>query len=217
MPHISFKKCEYVFKFFSLLHWNRIDMLMVTLHWIISASIRRCMTFDPAEVPILPGGKCCALALLNIIPMFPKEKHQFLSDLSSKSSISMCSICMITKGYKVFFRKLCQSKNVICDESPPKRWTVVETFAWRLVDGLVQDCSISSAIAMEILQSCTKPSIWSSLLCGACLTCLMSCLLMPWWPKEPGHQQAWHCMGYCATCTTRVNSLAPRVYEWNFR
>ena len=29
-------------------------------------------------------------------------------------------------------------------------------------DGLVQDCSISSALAMEILQSCNKPSIsWS--------------------------------------------------------
>ena len=27
-------------------------------------------------------------------------------------------------------------------------------------DGLVQDCSISIALAMEILQSCTKPSIW---------------------------------------------------------
>ena len=28
------------------------------------------------------------------------------------------------------------------------------------VDGLVQDCSNSSALAMELLQSCTKPSIW---------------------------------------------------------
>ena len=27
------------------------------------------------------------------------------------------------------------------------------------IDGLVQDCSISSVLAMEILQSCTKPSI----------------------------------------------------------
>ena len=27
------------------------------------------------------------------------------------------------------------------------------------IDGLVQDCSISSALAMEILQSCTKPLI----------------------------------------------------------
>ena len=30
------------------------------------------------------------------------------------------------------------------------------------LDGLVQDCSISIANAMEILQSCTKPTIWSS-------------------------------------------------------
>ena len=27
------------------------------------------------------------------------------------------------------------------------------------INGLVQDCSISSALAMEILQACTKPSI----------------------------------------------------------
>ena len=27
------------------------------------------------------------------------------------------------------------------------------------IDGLVQDCSISSALALEILQFCTKPSI----------------------------------------------------------
>ena len=29
------------------------------------------------------------------------------------------------------------------------------------IDGLMQDCSISSALAMEILQSCTKSSIWN--------------------------------------------------------
>ena len=28
------------------------------------------------------------------------------------------------------------------------------------IDGLVHDCSISSALAVEILQYCTKPSIW---------------------------------------------------------
>ena len=28
-----------------------------------------------------------------------------------------------------------------------------------LIDGLVQDCSNSSALAMELLQSCTKPSL----------------------------------------------------------
>ena len=36
-------------------------------------------------------------------------------------------------GIKVFPWKLCQSKNGVCDESPPKRWTVAETFAWRLM------------------------------------------------------------------------------------
>ena len=33
-------------------------------------------------------------------------------------------------------------------------------------DGLVQDCSNSSAVAMELLQSCTKPSICSFRLTG---------------------------------------------------
>ena len=30
------------------------------------------------------------------------------------------------------------------------------------IDGLVQDCSNSSALAMELLQSCTKSSIYKS-------------------------------------------------------
>ena len=41
------------------------------------------------------GGKSCALTPLNRIPNFPKKKHKFLSDLSSKSSTFMGSICMI--------------------------------------------------------------------------------------------------------------------------
>ena len=31
------------------------------------------------------------------------------------------------------------------------------------IDGLVSDCSNSSALAMELLQSCTKPSIYISI------------------------------------------------------
>ena len=30
------------------------------------------------------------------------------------------------------------------------------------MDGLVQDCNNSSALAMELLQSCTKPSVYST-------------------------------------------------------
>ena len=33
-------------------------------------------------------------------------------------------------------------------------------FTHAYINGLVQDCSISSALAMELLQSCTKPSIY---------------------------------------------------------
>ena len=37
-------------------------------------------------------------------------------------------------------------------------------YKWDLnIDGLVQDCSNSSELAMELLQPCTKPSI-----CGVC-------------------------------------------------
>ena len=36
------------------------------------------------------------------------------------------------------------------------------TRSW--INGLTQDCSNSSALAVELLQSCTKPSIWSALL-----------------------------------------------------
>ena len=33
---------------------------------------------------------------------------------------------------------------------------------WAYIDGLVQDCSISIANALELLQSCTKPSTCNS-------------------------------------------------------
>ena len=41
-------------------------------------------------------------------------------------------------------------------------WYQVEVIDQACICGLVQDCSISNALAMEIMQSCTKPSIYSS-------------------------------------------------------
>ena len=38
-------------------------------------------------------------------------------------------------------------------------WSVIFD---KYIHGLVQDCSISSVLALEILQSCTKPSIYST-------------------------------------------------------
>ena len=44
-------------------------------------------------------------------------------------------------------------------------FTFFSTWIWKIIpyfDGLVQDCSNSSELAMELLQSCTKPSIYLS-------------------------------------------------------
>ena len=43
---------------------------------------------------------------------------------------------------------------------------------------LIQDCNIFSALAMEILQSCAKPSIWFYI---STMLCLSNFLVAPWW------------------------------------
>ena len=110
---------------------------LANLHRLISAAIGRRVTSDPAELPFLPGGKSCALAPLNIIPKFPKEKHKFLSDLSSKFSTFMCSICMFAKGYSVSLKTLSIKKWRMW-RIASLRWTVAETFAWRLLFSLTR-------------------------------------------------------------------------------
>ena len=45
-------------------------------------------------------------------------------------------------------------------QGTPGTWQICTDIFTILIDGLVEDCSISSALAMEILQSCTKPSIY---------------------------------------------------------
>ena len=48
--------------------------------------------------------------------------------------------------------------SLLCQEQP-QSWQHKSKHQWHL-NGLVQDCSNSSALAMELLQSCTKPSIY---------------------------------------------------------
>ena len=43
----------------------------------------------------------------------------------------------------------------------PLAESMLTRFTDAYIDGLVQDCSNFSALAMELLQSCTKPSIYS--------------------------------------------------------
>ena len=46
--------------------------------------------------------------------------------------------------------------------SPVKKINILCKTIENNIDGLVQDCSNSSALAMELLQSCTKPSTYNS-------------------------------------------------------
>ena len=39
-------------------------------------------------------------------------------------------------------------------------WSNDAQILWCHIDGLVQDCSNSSVLAVDLLQSCTKLSIW---------------------------------------------------------
>ena len=55
-----------------------------------------------------------------------------------------------------------------------------------IVDGSVQDCSISSANALELLQSCTKPS-------DMCLKVVVIWSLLPLiWAPYSKKQSSWH-------------------------
>ena len=78
-------------------------------------------------------------------------------------------------------------------------------FGATYINGLAQDCSNSSALAMELLQTCTKPS-----------TCRLSYTvnIMPVDAQatsiqEPGHQQTWYWpnqLEYSISSIRRVNS-----------
>ena len=55
------------------------------------------------------------------------------------------------------FWKMLSDGGIVLDKYQRLRTICIK----RYVDGLLQDCSISSALAMEILQSCTKPTMCS--------------------------------------------------------
>ena len=55
------------------------------------------------------------------------------------------------------------------------------------IDGLVQDCSNSSALALELLQSCTKPSRWRMIENANIYLCFWKNTHMP--PKKQTEKQ----------------------------
>ena len=87
---------------------------------------------------------------------------------------------------------------------PPERCGCnlkIVIFKLYMDDSLVQDCSNSSALTMELLQSCTKPSIWYCISCEIALRWMPQDLIeyystlvqvMAW-----GHQATSHCLSQC--------------------
>ena len=75
------------------------------------------------------------------------------------------------------------------------RYMVVH-FQWHYVDGLVQDCSIPSALAMEMLQSCTKPWI----LQGKVIKQIIR--HAPW--VKFAWQTEWHCFYFCLSVSVLI-------------
>ena len=55
----------------------------------------------------------------------------------------------------IFFTMSQEFQHIVKVENVPSISTLL------YIDGLVQDCSNSSALAMELLQSCAKPSIYA--------------------------------------------------------
>ena len=86
------------------------DILSSTLHRIISARISRWMTYGPPELPILPGGKCCALALLNIIPMFAKENTSYCQIYHQNPACLCVPHVWLLRDTKRFFENFVNNK-----------------------------------------------------------------------------------------------------------
>ena len=72
---------------------------------------------------------------------------------------------LVSSGTDQFHRHLSELRHLpgaifwspVC--LPQRQWRHTDEHRYIYhIDGLMQDCSISSALAMEILQSCTKPS-----------------------------------------------------------
>ena len=91
------------------------------------------------------------------------------------------SICSVLSDWLYFFTLLNDQKDAlmyIVIESNQSRWNKIQIVHvnpllklmsgsapcsqhWRQIDGLVQNCSNSIAKALELLQSCTKPLMYS--------------------------------------------------------
>ena len=105
-----------------------------------------------------------------------------------------------------------------------------------LIDGLVQDCSISSALAIQILQSCLKPLIWASVVVRMMLLKMpllwqYVCIVLNFWIWHDRHERslrdcsdtitAWNLGCWCTVIWSRLGYKRAMLgyfvsIPWNF-
>ena len=96
--------------------------------------------------------------------MLAIEYHVHIWQVSLQLSCGdTCQIWMWCKEFNRYFDRI---ENFAYGEINERNFSNLHPRYWvrvvrQHIDGLVQDSSISSALAMEILQSCTRPSISS--------------------------------------------------------
>ena len=73
-------------------------------------------------------------------------------------------------------------ENAVCKMTAILSWPQCDNTFMAYVDGLVQDCSNSIANALELLQSCTKPSMWFLMcVCWSVRDLTWLCICSVWW------------------------------------
>ena len=129
MAYILWKTFSYVY----ILEWK---LLFLIKHWSY---------FLEDSVDNKP-------VLVQVMAWCYKAKRQYLNQFHCKDS--WCHTALLNYKHVLC---LVQCLLLLCARATAK--TVVKNSRLVYIDGLVQDCNNSSALAMELLQSCTKPSI----------------------------------------------------------
>ena len=97
----------------------------------------------------------------------PRQAKPTTLSVRTPMSSAICGRKAATKSAAAVFTTVSKSASRLKETymgSPATTAMKVEnTFIsqWRHIDGSVQDCSNSSALVMELLQSCAKSSTWS--------------------------------------------------------
>ena len=110
-------------------------------------------------------------------------KDTYSHDPLTKQTISSCEE-MSVYAHRIIYIHMCMhwggcSYEYIQMPVFAEMYTCVCLYARLKIDGLVWDCGISSALAMEMLRFCTRPSMCLCVLARNAGACPHTCMQMP--------------------------------------